>query len=157
MTAKEQLIIAAIKPFLPQIRQQLTPALQMFLESRLKEIDKQKSIANTKPIILICPDTQGNIYLCDALMKGVEIVGITSKVSLDVLTNQIIANLTELWTTTQQPKFFTFATDYILFRTEDSIDTRKPYIRSFDKVKKMQETVNKRAKHDPHYHRRLKQ
>ena len=55
------------------------------------------------------------------------------------------------------PKFFTFATDYILFRTEDSIDTRKPYIRSFDKVKKMQETVNKHAKHDPHYHRRLKQ
>ncbi len=93
MTAKEQLIMAAIKPFLPQIRQQLTPALQMFLESRLKEIDKQKTIANTKPIMLICPDTQGNIYLCDALMKGVEIVGITSKVSLDVLTNQIIANL----------------------------------------------------------------
>ena len=96
MTAKEQLLMAAIKPFLPQIRQQLTPALQMFLESRLKEIDKQKTITDTKPIILICPDTQGNIYLCDALMKGVEIVGITRKVSLDVLTNQIIANLTEM-------------------------------------------------------------
>ncbi len=96
MTAKEQLLMAAVKPLLPQIKQQLTPALQMFVESRLKDIDAHKAIADTKPIMLICPDSQGNLYLCDALMRGVEIVGITRKVSLDVLTNQIIANLTDL-------------------------------------------------------------
>ena len=55
------------------------------------------------------------------------------------------------------PKFFTFATDYVLFRTEDSIDTRKPYIRSFDKVKRMQAHVNRKAKNAPHYHKRMKQ
>ncbi len=96
MTAKEQLLMAAVKPFLPQIKQQLTPALEMFVESRLKEIEVHKAIADTKPLMLICHDAQGNIYLCDALMKGVEIAGITRKVSLDVLTNQIIANLTDM-------------------------------------------------------------
>ena len=55
------------------------------------------------------------------------------------------------------PKFFTFATDYVLFRTEDSIDTRKPYIRSFEKVKKMQTHVNRIAISNPHYHKRMKQ
>lgn len=54
------------------------------------------------------------------------------------------------------PKFFTFATDYVLFRTEDSIDTRKPYIRSFEKVKGMQAIVNAKSQQNPYYHQRLK-
>ena len=54
------------------------------------------------------------------------------------------------------PKFFTFATDYVLFRTEDSIDTRKPYIRNFEAVKRAQAYVNARAKHHPHYFTRIR-
>lgn len=96
MTVKEQLLMAAIKPLLPQIRQQLTPALEMFVEGRLKEIEERKTIADTKPIMLICQDTQDNIYLCDALIRGIEIVGITRKISLDMLANQIITHLTDL-------------------------------------------------------------
>ena len=96
MTVKEQLLMAAIKPLLPQIRQQLTPALETFVESRLKEIEERKTIADTKPVMLICQDTHDNIYLCDALLKGTEIVGITRKISLDMLSNQIITNITDL-------------------------------------------------------------
>ena len=96
MTTKEQLLMAAIKPLLPQIKQQLTPALQMFVETHFKDIEAHKSIADTQPIMLICKDAQDTIYLCDALLRGVEIVGIQRKVSLDGLTNQIIANLTNL-------------------------------------------------------------
>lgn len=96
MTAKEQLLMTVVKPLLPQIKQQLTPALQMFVEAHFKDIEAQKSIADTQPIMLICKDAQDNIYLCDALIRGVEIVGIMRKVSLDGLSNQIINNLTDI-------------------------------------------------------------
>ncbi len=96
MTAKEQLLMAAVKPFLPQIKQQLTPALQMFVEAHFKDIEANKTIADTQPVMLICKDAQDNIYLCDALMRGVEIVGITRKVSLEGFTHQIITHLTDL-------------------------------------------------------------
>lgn len=96
MTAKEQLLMAALKPLLPQIKQQLTPALQTFVEAHFKDIEAHKSIADTQPILLICRDAQDNIYLCDAQMRGVEIVGIQRKVSLDGLTNRIITHLTDL-------------------------------------------------------------
>ncbi len=96
MTAKEQLLMAALKPLLPQIKQQLTPALQMFVEAHFKDIEDRKTIDDTQPIMLICKDAQDRIYLCDALMRGVEIVGIMRKVPLDGFTNQIITNLTDL-------------------------------------------------------------
>ena len=96
MTAKEQLLVAALKPLLPQIKQQLTPALQTFVEAHFKDIDAHKTIADTQPILLICRDTQDHIYLCDALMRGVEIVGIMRKIPLDGFTNRIITHLTDL-------------------------------------------------------------
>lgn len=54
------------------------------------------------------------------------------------------------------PKFFTFATHYILFRTEDNINIRREYIRSFEKMRRLQWHVNRRAKKDPHYHLEIK-
>lgn len=48
------------------------------------------------------------------------------------------------------PVFFTFATDYILFRTEDNLDRRASDIRCIDKVRLMQETVNRQSVHNPY-------
>lgn len=47
------------------------------------------------------------------------------------------------------PAFFTFATEYILFRTEDNLDKRAGDIRCIDKVRAMQAKVNQRAVHNP--------
>lgn len=47
------------------------------------------------------------------------------------------------------PVFFTFGTDYILFRTEDNLDRRANDIRCIDKVRAMQELVNKRSVQNP--------
>ena len=49
------------------------------------------------------------------------------------------------------PKAFTFASDIILFKTMDNIDKRKPYLKDFEKMKQMQEYVNKQAKVNPHF------
>ena len=47
------------------------------------------------------------------------------------------------------PVFFTFATDYILFRTEDNLDRRASDVRCIDKVREMQELVNRRSVQNP--------
>ncbi len=49
------------------------------------------------------------------------------------------------------PKFFTFATHFILFKTEDDIYSRKNVIRDFDKMLEAQARINKKAETDPHY------
>lgn len=49
------------------------------------------------------------------------------------------------------PKFFTFATDIILFRTTDNIISRKDVIKDFDRMAEAQARVNKKAINDPHY------
>lgn len=54
------------------------------------------------------------------------------------------------------PKFFTFATHYILFKTIDSIDRRKNVIGNFDEMKEAQRRVNEKAKTDPHYYEIIK-
>lgn len=54
------------------------------------------------------------------------------------------------------PKFFTFATHYILFRTEDNINIRREVIRCFEKMRHLQWFVNRKAKEDPHYHLEVK-
>lgn len=47
------------------------------------------------------------------------------------------------------PVFFTFATDYILFRTEDNLDRRASDIRCIDTVRRMQELVNRNSVQNP--------
>lgn len=54
------------------------------------------------------------------------------------------------------PVFFTFATDYILFRTEDNLDRRASDIRCIDKVRKAQAHVNECSKHNPFYYQWFK-
>ncbi len=49
------------------------------------------------------------------------------------------------------PKFFTFASDIVLFRTIDNIHKRKDYIRNFDEMAEAQIRVNKTAETKPHY------
>lgn len=49
------------------------------------------------------------------------------------------------------PVFFTFATEYILFRTEDNLDRRASDIRNIDKVREMQALVNRNAVQNPFY------
>ena len=48
------------------------------------------------------------------------------------------------------PKFYTFATDIILFKTCDNIASRKNYIREYDKMLYAQSSVNIKAETDPH-------
>jgi len=50
------------------------------------------------------------------------------------------------------PKFFTFASEIILFRTIDNIDMRKPIIRNFEQMKAAQIRINKAAQTNPHYY-----
>ena len=47
------------------------------------------------------------------------------------------------------PVFFTFATDYILFRTEDNLDRRASDIRCIDTVRRMQALVNNNSIQNP--------
>ena len=96
MTPSEKLLLAAIKPLMPQIEKQLQPALEMFIEGRLKEIEKRKTVAGIRPAMLILQDTNGTIYLCDTMMKDREVVGIQQRMSLDYLTKQIVSNLTDI-------------------------------------------------------------
>jgi ABC-type sugar transport system ATPase subunit len=49
------------------------------------------------------------------------------------------------------PKFFTFATEIILFRTTDNIARRKNCLKDFNVMVKAQERVNRMAKKNPHY------
>lgn len=48
------------------------------------------------------------------------------------------------------PALYTFATDFILFRTEDKVDRIEKYIRNINLVKSMQEKVNRASVNDPH-------
>lgn len=96
MTPSEKLLLAAIKPLMPQIEKQLQPALEMFIEGRLKEIEQRKTVAGIRPAMLVLQDTNGTIYLCDTMMKDREVVGIQQRMSLDYLTKQIVSNLTDI-------------------------------------------------------------
>lgn len=49
------------------------------------------------------------------------------------------------------PKFFTFCSDIILFRTIDKIERRKDCLKDFEKMKEAQERVNRAAEKNPHY------
>lgn len=56
------------------------------------------------------------------------------------------------------PKFFTFASKIILFRTIDNIDRRKNVLRDFEAMKKAQSEVNQIAEtSNPHYNRIIQQ
>ena len=96
MTPSDKLLLAAIKPLMPQIEKQLQPALEMFIEGRLKEIEQRKTVAGIRPAMLVLQDTNGTIYLCDTMMKDREVVGIQQRMSLDYLTKQIVSNLTDI-------------------------------------------------------------
>lgn len=50
------------------------------------------------------------------------------------------------------PKFFTFATTFILFKTIDNIARRRDCIQNFDVMAAAQQRVNQRAKTNPHYY-----
>lgn len=55
------------------------------------------------------------------------------------------------------PVFFTFASDYILFKTVDNIDRRKDCIaNNFNFIKQSQAFVNSKALKDPHFFRHIK-
>ena len=58
--------------------------------------------------------------------------------------------------TTVPPKFFTYYSDAVLFKTVDNIDRRKDCITNFDYFKRKQAEVNERSKRDAHYHIRIK-
>ena len=51
------------------------------------------------------------------------------------------------------PKFFTFATTYILFRTTDVIERRRPYIMNYEAVEAAQKAVNQLALTNPYANR----
>lgn len=56
------------------------------------------------------------------------------------------------------PKFFTFASEIILFRTNDNIDKRKNVLNNFDEMKAAQARINTIAtSKNPHYFEILKQ
>jgi hypothetical protein len=58
--------------------------------------------------------------------------------------------------TTVPPKFFTYYSDAVLFRTVDNIDRRKNCITNFEYFKNAQAKVNKQSLKEPHYHIRIK-
>jgi GTPase SAR1 family protein len=54
------------------------------------------------------------------------------------------------------PKFFTFCTHIVLFRTTDSINKRKDDLKDFERMKEAQARVNQKALTDPHYNEVIK-
>lgn len=53
------------------------------------------------------------------------------------------------------PVFFTFASDYILFKTVDNIRRRKDCITNFEWLERCQREVNASAVRDPHFFRHI--
>jgi len=54
------------------------------------------------------------------------------------------------------PKFFTFATEIVLFKTLDNVKKRKDVLRNFEEMKQLQELVNRKAIDNPHFHKIVK-
>lgn len=54
------------------------------------------------------------------------------------------------------PKFFTFATEIILFRTTDNIARRKNCLKDFDRMVEAQRRVNKAAETNPYHYEIIK-
>lgn len=54
------------------------------------------------------------------------------------------------------PKFFTFATHFVLFRTTDNIERRKNEIQNFEEMREAQRRVNEKAIKEPHYYEIIK-
>lgn len=54
------------------------------------------------------------------------------------------------------PKFFTFSTEIIIFKTTDNVIKRRNDIKRFDEVQKMSSFVNQRSYHEPHFYTILK-
>jgi len=50
------------------------------------------------------------------------------------------------------PKFFTFASDIVLFRTIDNIKRREDCLKDYPVMKEAQERINKIAEKNPHYY-----
>jgi len=55
------------------------------------------------------------------------------------------------------PKFFTFASEIILFHTKDNIYKRRDCLRNFDDMQKAQERVNHHSETNAHYFEVIKQ
>lgn len=55
------------------------------------------------------------------------------------------------------PKFFTFASDIILFRTMDNIERRKDVLKDFLTMQAAQTRINAEAQKNPHYFEWIKQ
>ena len=55
------------------------------------------------------------------------------------------------------PKFFTFASEIILFNTKDNIFKRKDVLKDFEKMEEAQKRVNEKALNDPYYFEIIKQ
>jgi len=53
------------------------------------------------------------------------------------------------------PKFYTFATDIILFKTNDNVASRKNVIKDYTQMLRMQMAVNCEAETDPHFKIRI--
>jgi ABC-type taurine transport system ATPase subunit len=54
------------------------------------------------------------------------------------------------------PVFFTFASDFILFRTVDNIRKRKDCLKDFDRMASETEAVNRAAVKNPHFCKHIK-
>ena len=55
------------------------------------------------------------------------------------------------------PKFFTFASEIVLFKTIDNIQKRKNVIKDFDLMAQAQAEVNEKALTNPHHYQIIKQ
>jgi len=55
------------------------------------------------------------------------------------------------------PKFFTFCSEIILFKTIDNIEKRKNVLKDFETMKQAQDRVNEKAVNNPHYFEIIKQ
>lgn len=54
------------------------------------------------------------------------------------------------------PKFFTFMSELVLFKTIDNIDRRKDVLNNFELMKEAQRRINQHAQTNPHYFEILK-
>ena len=54
------------------------------------------------------------------------------------------------------PKFYTFCSEFVLFKTTDKLDRVKRYIQKYNQVEKMQQVVNQESDKDIHYYKIFK-
>lgn len=94
MLKNQSMLMAAIKPFLPMVKQHLGPMVEQVVDGQLNDIRKAcpDKDPNTplEPIIVLAQDKENQLYIIEGYLNGKTIETVKSRKPIQSLTNSII-------------------------------------------------------------------